>query len=365
VTTSSVLVHGATGFTGKLVCRALRAKGVAFAVSGRSEVKLVDLVRSLGGGIEHHVVDLHSVDSIDKAISGRKIVSACAGPFIDLGEPVLAACARAGVHYIDTTGEQSFVLRVVPRYTAPAEASGACIVPALGYEISLADWAAHLAAERLGPPVESIAICYGLAEPGGAYASRGTLRSAVLQFGSDDAMQFVDGALKREPAAEQVETFELETLPGKRLRAAVSFPAPEAVVVASHTAARTVRTFMPMPATRAQLLHGIRNILPSAARVTGGVLGRLISRAPEGPDDAARKRTAFEIVVRAKGHGNEVTLRVVGHDPYGVTAEVHANAVEQVLAGRVTARGVVAPSVAFDPKSSLAALEPAGVSLRG
>jgi short subunit dehydrogenase-like uncharacterized protein len=360
---ADVLVHGATGFTGGLVCRALRRKGILFDVSGRSETKLSALLRSLGGTVGSHVVDVGSPDSIRAAVLGRRIVCACAGPFLEVGEPILAYCARAGVHYVDTTGEQAFVARAVSRYRATAEASGACVVPALGYEIALADWAAHIASEKGEGPVESIAICYGLRTPGGPFASRGTMRSAIAQFASGDAMQFVDGALVQEPVAEKVRTFEMETLGrANEARACVSFPGPEAVVVASHTGARTVRTFMPMGGARA--LHGVRKVVPGAARVAGSLLGRLISRSPEGPDQGARARTWFEIVVEVERGGARSSLRVVGHDPYGLTGEIQALAAERALAGSVVARGVVAPSVAFDPRSSLTALNAAGVSLR-
>jgi short subunit dehydrogenase-like uncharacterized protein len=177
-------------------------------------------------------------------------------------------------------------------------------------------------------------------------------------------MQFVDGAIVRELPAEKVRSFELSTLGRAATGLAVSFPGPEAVVTASHTGARTVRTFMPMPAARAKILHGARRALPTSARLLGGLLDRLIARAPEGPDSRAREQTAFEIVVEAEGHGSKVVLRVIGHDPYGMTGAIHALAVERLLSGSVTARGVVAPSVAFDPVASLAALETAGVSLR-
>jgi hypothetical protein len=176
-------------------------------------------------------------------------------------------------------------------------------------------------------------------------------------------MQFVDGALVPEPVAEKVRTFELETLGrANEPRACVSFPGPEAIVVGSHTGARTVRTFMPVGSAR--VLHYVRKIVPSAARVAGSLLGRLITRSPEGPDEGARARTWFEIVVEVERGGGRSVLRVVGHDPYGLTGEIQALAAERALSGAILARGVVAPSVAFDPRTSLAALNAAGVSLR-
>jgi short subunit dehydrogenase-like uncharacterized protein len=359
---AEVLVHGATGFTGGIVCRALQRRKIAFAVSGRSAAKLDALVRALGGGITSHVVDIGSPDTVRAAIEGRRIVSACAGPFIDVGEPILAYSARAGVHYVDTTGEQAFVARAVSRYRATAEASGACIVPALGYEIALADWGAHVASENGQGPIDAIAICYGLRTPGGPFASRGTIRSALAQFKAGDAVQFADGRIVHELAAAHVRTFRFVTLGRDEPRTCASFPSPEAIMVPSHTGARNVRTFM--PAAGARLLHWGRAMVPGAAWLAGRLTERLIARAPEGPGEGARARTQFEIVIEVQRGDIATSLRVVGHDPYGLTGEIHALAVELALGNRMLARGVVAPSVAFDARSSLAALDAAGVSLR-
>ncbi len=239
-----VLVHGATGFTGKLVCAALRRRGVPFAIGGRSAEKLGALAEELGG-VEVARVDATDAEGLRRAIAGRAVVCACAGPFVEVGEAVLATCARAGVHYVDTTGEQAFVGMAVERYGAAAEASGACIVPAMGLEIAPADWGAHVVAGRVGGAPDAIDVCYVNRSASGEapLTTRGTKRSIVGVVASDDARQFVDGTLVAERPASFVRRF--PTRDGGSVTAA-SFPSPEAIVVPSHTGARTVRTFMAM-----------------------------------------------------------------------------------------------------------------------
>ncbi|WP_131785770.1 hypothetical protein [Frankia symbiont of Coriaria ruscifolia] len=39
----------------------------------------------------------------------------CAGPFLELGEPVVRAAIAAGCHYVDTSAEQMFVKGVFRR----------------------------------------------------------------------------------------------------------------------------------------------------------------------------------------------------------------------------------------------------------
>ncbi len=360
MTRAKVLVHGVTGFTGRLVARALARRGVPFAVGGRSPEKLEALAREVGAA-ETCVIDLTKAESIHAALEGRAVVSACAGPFAEIGEPMLASAARAGVHYADTTGEQSFVQLAVTRYRATAEASGAAVVPAMAYEIAPADWAAHEAAERVGGAPDRIDIVY-MMRPKGGYASsttRGTKLSMLRMLTDGDARQFVDGALRHEAAAERVARFRSPS--GKEL-SAFSFPSPEAVVVPGHTGAKNVCTFMVAAGGAASALHATRAVLPSAVRLVRGGLARLASRTSEGPEGDARDAT-FDILAEAHRGSTSARVFVSGRDPYGLTAEIQALYAERAARGAISARGVLAPSQVILPKDALAELAPFGLEL--
>ena len=352
-----VLVHGATGFTGGLVCKALARRGIPFAIGGRDAAKLERVAASLaavGAGItEVAVIDLASPDTLRAAIEGRALVCACAGPFAQVGEAMLASCARAGVSYVDTTGEQSFVADAVARYRATAEASGACVVPAMAYEMAPADWAADLAAKQLGEAPDEIAIAYIMVGEGGrAFApTRGTKKSALGVLAEDAARQLVDGALVRERPAAHLRKFASPRLAREIMT--VSFPSPEAILVASHTGARTVRTYMTQGPVVARLAHATRGVTPFFARLARGLVERTIDRGAEGPDDATRASARFEIICEASKGSRRATVVASGHDPYGLTAELQAYAAERALAGELRAKGVVAPSVAFPSAHAL------------
>lgn len=346
-----VLVHGATGFTGKLVCDALKRRGLAFAIGGRNAEKLDALSRELGG-VETVVIDLGDAETIRGAIEGRTIVSACAGPFVQVGEPVLATCARLGVHYVDTTGEQRFVADAAARYMATAEASGACVVPAMGYEIAVADWGCALVAKKIGGAPDAIDVAYMIRPVEGGFdaaTSRGTKLSAIGMLADPESKQFVDGALVREAPATIVREF---PTPSGKAVTCVSFPSPEAVVVPPHTGARTVRTFMHMGRTQARLLQLARAAVPSIVRLTRPLIEKRIASAPVGPDTRARA-ARFDVVCEARKGARTERVVVSGSDPYGLTGEIQAYAAERALAGDVTAKGVVAPSVGYDAERAL------------
>jgi short subunit dehydrogenase-like uncharacterized protein len=70
------------------------------------------------------------------------------GPYARYGLPVVEACARAGTHYADLTGEVLFVREAIDRFDAVAQESGAKIVHACGFDSVPSDLATLLLAER-------------------------------------------------------------------------------------------------------------------------------------------------------------------------------------------------------------------------
>jgi short subunit dehydrogenase-like uncharacterized protein len=76
------------------------------------------------------------------------VVATTVGPFLKYGLPLAKACAEAGTHYADLTGEVLFVRRVVDEYDELARRHGARIVTACGYDSIPSDLAVHLLHER-------------------------------------------------------------------------------------------------------------------------------------------------------------------------------------------------------------------------
>ena len=237
---AGVLVHGATGFTGGLVCELLSKRGMTYAISGRSRERLESLRRRLEGAggappVELCVVDLERADTINAAIDGRKIVLACAGPFALVGEPILAACARLGVHYADTTGEQRFVADAAKNHQSTCEASGACIVPvdglrdrALRLGVSSRCRARRRRARHHRRLLRESPRRRGAAVRTASATTRGTKKSILGVLAERAPLQWIDGSLVVERSAEKMTSF---ALPNGRRLAAASFPSPEAIVV--------------------------------------------------------------------------------------------------------------------------------------
>ncbi|MBF6352602.1 saccharopine dehydrogenase NADP-binding domain-containing protein [Nocardia flavorosea] len=133
-----LIVFGATGFVGKLTARYLldAAPAVArIALAGRSERKLA-AVRDEIGAHDWGLVVADSTDqaSLDALAARTTAVITTVGPYLRYGMPMVAACAQAGTHYADLTGEPLFIREAIDSYHEQAVRTGAKIVNSCGYD---------------------------------------------------------------------------------------------------------------------------------------------------------------------------------------------------------------------------------------
>lgn len=114
----TVLVIGATGFTGKLVAIYLAThpelSNFNLVLGGRSQSKLDAVVAELPAGTARTVkIDVNNDEEVENAVKPVNVVINTAGPFWHYGTPVVRACAKFGVHYVDLTGENHWVYTII------------------------------------------------------------------------------------------------------------------------------------------------------------------------------------------------------------------------------------------------------------
>ena len=153
-----VVVWGATGFTGALVAAHLARHAppeTRWAIGGRDGDKLRALVGRLvdSGASSTLVPTLIGDAASDADMAGLAHCAACvvsaAGPYGALGGTLLGACASAGTHYADLTGEPAWVRSMIDRWDGVARASGATLVPCSGFDSVPGDVGAYGAARAL------------------------------------------------------------------------------------------------------------------------------------------------------------------------------------------------------------------------
>ncbi|MFI1465367.1 saccharopine dehydrogenase family protein [Nocardia carnea] len=133
-----LVVFGATGFVGKLTAQYLLGAAPAtarIALAGRSEHKLAAVRDEIGAHEWGLVVaDSTDQDSLDALAARTTAVITTVGPYLRYGMSLVAACAKAGTHYADLTGEPLFIREAIDSYHEEAARTGAKIVNSCGYD---------------------------------------------------------------------------------------------------------------------------------------------------------------------------------------------------------------------------------------
>jgi short subunit dehydrogenase-like uncharacterized protein len=135
-----VVVFGATGFVGRLVAGYLAGHapgGVRIGLAGRSGPRLADVRAGLGAAASAWpLLTADSADPVSLAALARaaRVVVSTVGPYRAQGLALVQACAGAGTHYADLTGEVLFIRDSIDRCHDVAAAAGARIVHCCGFD---------------------------------------------------------------------------------------------------------------------------------------------------------------------------------------------------------------------------------------
>ena len=135
-----VVVYGATGFVGRLTAAYLArnaAEDVRVGLAGRSQSRLEQVRGRIGGRAADWpllVADSQDARALADMVGRTAAVATTVGPYLRYGMPLVDACARAGTHYADLTGELLFMREAIDRYDATARDSGARIVHSAGFD---------------------------------------------------------------------------------------------------------------------------------------------------------------------------------------------------------------------------------------
>ncbi len=156
-----VVVYGASGYTGRLVAEYLREYNLPFIAAGRSAARLQDAMARVPG-IEtatYEVAEVeHSVEALTELFTGTKVVCNTVGPFASYGPEVVEACINAGCHYLDTTGEQDWMIVCDEEYGERMQQRGLLLAPGVAQMYTAGEIAANICLETPGLDTLDIAV---------------------------------------------------------------------------------------------------------------------------------------------------------------------------------------------------------------
>jgi short subunit dehydrogenase-like uncharacterized protein len=320
--TRKIGLLGATGYTGRLTATEFAVRELDVRLGGRSAERLKKVDGTEAS--ERVTVDTTDAASLAAFMDSLDVVISTVGPFTSLGRPVVNAAVKAGVHYIDSTGEPGFMQELYDAFGAAKTA----VVPACGFDYLPGDCAAYVAAGALDGPAEEIRVGYSIR---GMRPTRGTAMSAIEAALAEPSPRLRRGEIEGHPAIELPWGEDL-TIPRW---------APGAVVHCALTAPRIATFVAPLagPATGPMLKLG------------APLLRRLANRMPEGPSDEVRASASTRVVATAKAGARTATAAVDVNDVYGFTALA---LVECAL--RIEGAGAMSPAQAFNSGDLLDAM---------
>ena len=148
-----VVVYGASGYTGRLVCEYLREFNVPFVAAGRDKARIAEALDKVPGidTVAHEIVEVeHQVAPLTELFDGARVVCNTVGPFAQYGNEVVEACLATGCHYLDSTGEQDWLIRCDEAYGQRMADQGLLLAPGVAQMYTTGEIAAQLCLETPG-----------------------------------------------------------------------------------------------------------------------------------------------------------------------------------------------------------------------
>lgn len=164
---TDIVLWGAAGFVGRLLAGYLWPKygasgKIRFALGGldRSELEAVHGDLKADDRLPLIVGNAFDKPFINAMTKNARLVVSTVGPYARYGSALVAACAANGTDYCDLSGETQWMHRMINSHQKAAEASGARIVHACGFDSIPSDlgvlFLQTLAKDRFGHPMTDV-----------------------------------------------------------------------------------------------------------------------------------------------------------------------------------------------------------------
>ena len=331
-----VLLFGATGYTGSLTAESLGRRGADFVVAGRSRDKLEALAERTGAA-DVRVAAVGDLDALTDALSDVKALITCVGPFQQLGDTAAEAAIRAGVHYVDSTGESGFIDRLVRSYGHRAESAGIVMAPAMGFDEVPADVSLSLAVE--GMSRADAVVTYSMPRR----ASTGTIRTILANIAGRDGRWVVDGMSEAVATGTRKRWAPMPPPLGPKL--GVSLPFSIGEIAPLHLDLHSLELYGIVPRSQAGAMKYSMPLvkLTLGAMPVQNVVGKILDRRAAGPNEEQRHSDKWAILAEARSGDSWRNVAMLGNDVYGLTAETLAAGAMKLASEGHEGAGVMAP----------------------
>ena len=327
------LVYGASGYTGELIAERAAELGLKPILAGRSEAKLRPIAERLG--MPMRVFGLDDPAALDRGLADVDVVIHAAGPFSRTSRPMVDACLRSRVHYLDITGEVA-VFEACAARDAEALAAGVMLMPGTGFDVVPSDCLAKHVAERL-PGATHLTLAFHSV---GGGPSHGTASTMVESMHLPNLVRR-DGKIVEVPSGRLSRDVDF----GRGPRATLGIPWGDVSTAWHSTSIPNIEVYIAVP--RAAVWGA------KALRVAAPLLGSpwvqrtLQARIDPGGPSAAARAGSFSLLWAEARRGDErAAARLRVPEGYTLTAQASVAIAARVLAGDAPP-GFRTPAMAF------------------
>ena len=327
-----VIVVGAYGFTGKLVCQQLNSENISFAVAGRDTVKLKQLATELDAISKIITTDITTKKGVEPILDYDIIIN-CIGPFQLYSDQILEQAVTHSKCYFDITGEEVFVSESIDKYSQIAVDNKATIVHAAAFESALVNVLTHLLVQK-HPDIIGINTYYHFEKSKPSPGTRFTMKLSKYS----DSFFIIDG--------KKVAISDLEDTKPKVVKIrdenyfTMPYPMPEIPLIYEKFGINNIASYLLTDAFSATMSFTKRE----AQNSMGKEIEKFQNRKPKGPTAAQRKVQYFDVLVEGfTEKGAKSQFHLSGTDMYLVTAKTISFLVKEQLKKPTKNYGILSP----------------------
>ncbi|TAA73056.1 hypothetical protein D2909_03195 [Planococcus salinarum] len=314
------LIYGAYGYTGELIAREAKKRGMNPVLGGRN----LEMINYLAKELELEARVFPVGPSAAENLSDIGLVLHCAGPFQKTSAPMIKACLEAGADYLDITGEIPVFEHSFAQNAAAKEA-GITICSGVGFDVIPTDCTARKLKELM-PDATNLAL--GFDSDSGI--SPGTYKTMIEGMGSGSAERR-DGQLVPVPIGSQRRKIDF----GRGTRTAIGIPWGDVSTAFHTTGIPNISTWIPMKRSR---IIGARLFSPAGSLLAKPViqkrLKKWVSLRVKGPDEKLRAGAPAYIWGEARNaEGVTTTVRIQSANVYDLTVYGALEVVSRLLEG--------------------------------
>ncbi|WP_033541608.1 saccharopine dehydrogenase family protein [Planococcus sp. CAU13] len=314
------LIYGAYGYTGELIAREAKRRGMSPVLAGRNPEKLKPLGDELQ--LETRVFPVNA--SAAESLSDVALVLHCAGPFQKTSAAIIEACLEAGADYLDITGEIS-VFENSFAQDRKAKEAGITICSGAGFDVIPTD-CTGLKLKELMP--DAISLSLGFDSDSGI--SPGTYKTMIQGMGSGSAERR-NGKIVPVKLGKQRRMIDF----GRGTRSAIGIPWGDVSTAFYTTGIPNISTWIPMKKSR---IIGARFLSPASSVLAfpfiQKTLKKWVERRVSGPDETLRAGAPAYIWGEARNaDGVVTTVRIRTANVYDLTVYGALEVVSRLLDG--------------------------------